>query len=271
MKKPILLFVGAGLIVAAGLAAWTLSPTPNSFGQDLPPVLQETVDRAEAGERAALRQVGLWLSDGTIQIGTFDEQQAEARLWLKRAVDLGDADAALKLAYLTHTADPNEADRYFTLAAEGGNLEAQLLLADEAKLDSLGPNPDAETLTEAAKWYLAAAEQGDAFAQFVTGTNFRNGTGVEADPTLAAEWFGRSARQGEPAAQLWLAESLAEGLGVPQDFKLAHVWANIAAGQGDVRALELRLDLENRMTAEQVAEAQTIASLCLASGFAECR
>lgn len=56
-------------------------------------------------------------------------------------------------------------------------------------------------LTEAAKWYRKAAEQGNALAQYYLGTFYANGTGVEKNLPEATAWYRKAAAQGVPQAQ----------------------------------------------------------------------
>jgi len=55
--------------------------------------------------------------------------------------------------------------------------------------------------TEAIKWWIKAAEQGNADAQFYLGECYLKGAGVSKDGTEAAKWFNKAAVQGHPAAK----------------------------------------------------------------------
>ena len=46
------------------------------------------------------------------------------------------------------------------------------------------------------------------------------------------------------------------GEGIPEDDVLAYMWANLAAAQGHENAQEIQHIIEERMTREQIAEAQ---------------
>ncbi len=46
-----------------------------------------------------------------------------------------------------------------------------------------------EDQTEAVKWYRLAAEQGDADAQAFLGEMYENGKGVPEDETEAVKWY----------------------------------------------------------------------------------
>lgn len=54
---------------------------------------------------------------------------------------------------------------------------------------------------EAFKWYLKAAEQGDAEAQFRVGCAYDLGEGVAENKTKALNWYTKAAEQGQPDAR----------------------------------------------------------------------
>lgn len=116
--------------------------------------------------------------------------------------------------------DYTEAAKWFRLAAEQGNTDAQSNLAwmyDEGR----GVPQDYK---EAMKWYRLRAEQGDAAAQFLLGEMYDKGQGVPQDYTEAAKWYRLAAEQGVADAQSILGEMYDEGRGVPQDGVLAQMW-----------------------------------------------
>ncbi len=89
---------------------------------------------------------------------------------------------------------------------------------------------------------------------------YNSGRGVPQDYAMAASWFLLAAEQGNPGGQSSLGSLYFSGNGVPQDYVEAHMWFNLAAaGRGgalhDFHA-EARDAVAERMTAEQVAEAQ---------------
>ena len=55
--------------------------------------------------------------------------------------------------------------------------------------------------TEAARWYLKAAEQGIPLAQYHLGMMYRKGEGVAQDDAEAARWLLKAAEQGIATAQ----------------------------------------------------------------------
>ena len=51
------------------------------------------------------------------------------------------------------------------------------------------------------------------------------------------------------------------GEGVPQNYIQAHMWLNLAGARGDEKAREARDIVKDKMTPEQIAEAQRLASV----------
>ena len=139
--------------------------------------------------------------------------------------------------------------------AEQGDADAQF------KLGVMYDNGEGvpQDYTEAAKWFRLAAEQGDAWAQYFLGVRYANGEGVPQDYTEAVKWYRLAAEQGHASAQSNLGVRYAKGEGVPQDDVLAHKWFNLAAAQGDASAKKGRDIVTDRMTREQIAEAQRLA------------
>ena len=70
-------------------------------------------------------------------------------------------------------------------------------------------------LTEAAKWYGMAAENENAEAQFYMANAYSAGTGVKQDDEKAANWYRQAAEQGHGQAQLDYADCCFEGKGRP--------------------------------------------------------
>ena len=58
-----------------------------------------------------------------------------------------------------------------------------------------------QDLATAVRWYLKAAEQGHAEAQYHLGYSYEHGEGVPADLEQAKTWYRKAAAQGEENAQ----------------------------------------------------------------------
>lgn len=128
--------------------------------------------------------------------------------------------------------------------------------------------------SQALTWFLRAAEQGLAPAQFAVGTMYGAGRGVTQDYDEAFLWYYRAARQGEPQAQVGLGALFADGLGTPPDPVRGFLWMTIGRagldGEAAAEADSMRGDLAGQMTQEQLDEAANLARACLESGYVEC-
>jgi uncharacterized protein len=143
----------------------------------------------------------------------------------------------------------------FMALAQQGVPAAQNILGVMAEAGQGMPVDYAQART----WYIQAANQGLAAAQNNLGLMYLHGRGVPQDYALAVDWFRKAAEQGLPEAQHNLGVMYETGRGVPQDFARAHMWYNLAAAQGYTDAVLQRNQLTQKMSPEQIAEAQRLA------------
>jgi TPR repeat protein len=111
---------------------------------------------------------------------------------------------------------------------------------------------------------LDRARKGDADAQFELGKNYETGRiGLPRDLTQAQFWYKKAADQGDPYSEASLAILFNFGKGVPRDNVRAYMWYQraIAHSDGSNRdsIVEMRDNLAEKMTPEQIAEAQRLA------------
>ncbi len=85
------------------------------------------------------------------------------------------------------------------------------------------------------------------------------GRGVPQDYREAAKWYRKAADQGDALSQTFLGLMYRHGQGVAQDYVQALMWYNLAAAQGEKRARKWRVNLTEKMTPAQIAEAQRLA------------
>ena len=109
----------------------------------------------------------------------------------------------------------------------------------------------AQEFDDAAASLRAAAEQGDAPAQYNLGVAYATGEGIAQDYAEAVRWFRAAAEQGNAEAQYNLGLMYLEGLGVTQDKAEAYAWIRTAAAQGKGGTLEIRQTLLREMTPSQ--------------------
>ncbi len=210
---------------------------------------------AEQGNAKAMHSLGLMYNKGH-GVG---QDYEETIKWFTKAAEQGNTDAQFDLGLMYNKGqevrqDSKEAIKWFTKAATLGNAKAQYLLGT-----MYCKNKDEEVLQdykEAAKWFTKAAAQGEAKAQYVLGMMYCRGDGVEQDYKTAARWLTKAASQGLAEAQLVLAACYWNGKGVPEDYVESYKWMLLAAMNGDKNAQLLKKDLHERMTPQQIEEAQ---------------
>ena len=96
-------------------------------------------------------------------------------------------------------------------------------------------------------------------AQSNLGAMYETGQGVAEDDVEAVKWYRKAAEQGHATAQYNLGVMHANGRGVVQNYVLAYMWINLSRMQGDEDARKGMEMLVDRMTKEQIAEAQKMA------------
>lgn len=95
-----------------------------------------------------------------------------------------------------------------------------------------------KNLNLAYRYYLKAAEQGDADAMFIVGGLYMKGQGTPVNRSEAFKWLYDAAVNGRSSkeSQKILAEFFLTGEGVPQNYTEALQWYERAAEGGDVEA-----------------------------------
>ena len=173
----------------------------------------------------------------------------------------GDAEAQYNLGHryadgLGVAQDDAEAVRWYRLAADQGYTSAQYNLGHRYA-DDLGVAQDD---AEAVRLFRLAADQGHTSAQHNLGVMYANGRGVPEDDAEAIRGYRLAANQGHASAQYNLGVMYDNGEGVRQDYVEAHTWLTLAAAQSSGedrdRSVKARDGVAERMTSEQVAEAQ---------------
>ena len=117
-----------------------------------------------------------------------------------------------------------------------------------------------QNYSKAVKWFRKAAKQGDSNAQYRLGLKYSVGHGVPQDYSEAAKWFYKSAEQGNTGAQLSLARMYDRGNGVQQNDISAYMWSNLAASGGLERAEAHRDIIRQRISKEQIVEAERLST-----------
>ena len=139
----------------------------------------------------------------------------DSRYYLERAAEQGHIDAAMALARLPRSAD--EKLRWLTVAAEGGQAEAQYQLYLFMMKSSMADYKSRSALD----WLQSAAESGIADAQYELGQNLIHGNqqlGIEKNSKNARQWWEKAADNGHGRAMEELAWRYTQGTeGFPRD------------------------------------------------------
>jgi uncharacterized protein len=148
---------------------------------------------------------------------------------------VGDEDAQMAVARHYETGNKVkrsrlEAAKWYRLAMEQGNVEAQVRLA---RLVHQGGDGLKQDFIMAAQLYREAAELGNAEAQNWLGYCFQHGIGVEANDQSAFEWYHQSADAGFAAAQNNLGLMYLTGGGTERSLLRAFDYFEKAAAQND--------------------------------------
>ena len=114
------------------------------------------------------------------------------------------------------------------------------------------------------------AEQGDASAQHNLGLMYADGEGVPENDVEAVKWYRLAAEQGHAFAQNNLGLMYGNGRGVPENDVEAYVWFSVAAAQGHENARGNRDIVSERLTPDQRARGQEIATKCFESDYQDC-
>jgi len=91
------------------------------------------------------------------------------------------------------------------------------------------------------------------------GAMYSMGQGVPKDNGEAVKWFLKAADQELAEAQYDLGVMYSIGQGVPKDYVQAYMWFDLAGEQGYLEAQNYRDELAKMMNPAQVAEAKRLA------------
>jgi len=171
----------------------------------------------EQGLAAAAYRIGLCYEDGR---GVPKADRKTAEKWFKIAADAGDEDAQAKLTEIRKIQDMiGEANSNDSFAAYEMGLRFE---------EGRGVDQD---YAAAQEYFLQAAANGHVEAQIKVGQYYRDGT-VTRDLVRACQWFSNAAMQQSAEGQFLYGLSLMNGMGTEVNKKEALKWIGKASEQG---------------------------------------
>jgi TPR repeat protein len=131
-------------------------------------------------------------------------------------------------------AGASDLKRLLVARADEGNVAAAASLG---RLLSLGLVLGPKNFSEAATYYLKAADAGHLASMTRYALFAKDGIGIPKNEALAATWFRKAADGGQDAAMTNLGSLYETGRGVKQDFAEAARWYRAAVDKGHVFAM----------------------------------
>ena len=155
----------------------------------------------------------------------------------------------------------------YTLAIMDGDISALVKLSEmhEAKYGSESDYVKAYGLI------YSAAIQGNVKSQLQLGQIFSKGFVYKKNCADGVRWFKLAASNGNAVAQQNLGFQYFEGTCVPPNYLYGYMWWSLSLAQEEDLFLRSALEKRtNKMSKEQVAEAQKLADKCFKSNYRKC-
>ena len=111
-------------------------------------------------------------------------------------------------------------------------------------------------MSQAIQYYTKAADSGYALSQYNLGMIYLLGQGADRNDEQAVQLFQRAANQNLPVAQRQLGAMYEAGRGANQDLIEAYRWYSQAAANNDQEAAQSINALSQRLTPDQIKEAE---------------
>ena len=197
--------------------------------------------------------------------------QAKAYSLYIKAASQGDAQAQYHLGYIYYAGEGAKQDfataaKWFAKAAAQGMLDAKFELGN-IYLSGRGVAQDTARGIELLE---EVARKGHPFYKKVLADGYRYGReGYPQDDAKAARWYLAAAEEGFAPAQENLSRLYAAGRGIGRDEVRALMWAIIAAGNNS-RYERDKSKLERSLAPAQVQQARKLALACKDQGYRDC-
>jgi enhanced entry protein EnhC len=152
--------------------------------------------------------------------------------------------------------------RYFTQSAAKGYLPAIQMMAKYVLLHDKDPQ-------QAFIWFKKAADMGDVDAQMFTAAAYLYGVGVKKNTDIATRYYIDAAKNGNAIAQFTLATNFIDTRH-SANHKLGLIWLNKAVASGNVQAITKlgQLYLSGKLVDADEIKGQELLNQAAARGFA---
>ena len=158
--------------------------------------------------------------------------------------------------------------KMFTLGAISGNYFSLQKLGI-MKNRGEGNSNDIKNSFEKLK---ASAVVGNVDAQLMIGMAYKNANIVASNCKEGVRWLKLAASNGNEVAQQNLGTLYFEGECIPKNYIYGYMWSSLSVAQTGTEIFKRILDgyAVNKMTREQVSEAQRLASVCYINNYKNC-
>ncbi|MFA6302068.1 MAG: SEL1-like repeat protein [Legionella sp.] len=155
----------------------------------------------------------------------------------------------------------NMAIRYFTKSAEKGYLPSMLVMAKYSLLQLKDPQ-------QAIRWFKSAADAGDVSAQMFMAASYLYGIGVKQNYDIATKFYIDAAKNGNAIAQFTLAENFIDSRH-SSNAKLGLIWLTKSAASGNPKALTRLAAVygEGKLVPKDVSKAKELLNKALEQNF----
>ena len=176
-------------------------------------------EQAVAGDLDAQTQFGKAIQENLC--GVVEQwSPGMPEVWFRKAAEQGNAEAQVGLAEelsWDRSVEGEEAGVYWDLkAAEQGNAKAQFSLAQIYHRGGRSIK-NLKDMDKAVAYYHQSAEGGYSLAYMLLASIYEEGDGVAQDDVAAAKWYRNYAETGDKSGQFYFAKMLAAGRGIKQD------------------------------------------------------
>ncbi|HAS41894.1 MAG TPA: hypothetical protein DCS93_15545 [Microscillaceae bacterium] len=192
--------------------------------------------------------------------------------WYTLAAQQGDLEAQLKLSYIYYEGEGMNENTFYSLywlekAAQQENIEAMALLAKTYEQGEIIPRD----YVKAAKWYEKLAAQDQIFAQHKLAAFYRDGLGVEKDLAKVITLYEKLDAQQETIHFFTLGQGYYEGIGVNQNLGYAVYYFKKSAENDEIEGqmMMAKLHLEGEFVDKDYQKALKYLEIANSKGNAE--